>query len=213
LLIDPTILDPTPRLPIWTIRTKDGSAGWTQDNWPAIQRGGAWVLKEGGWKSIDEKKEKYLTEVASPASAPATTQPGGPPLWIDPDGTAYFGGTDALTVASPSGHRTFWPLPARASGIEPVTLIKADGKLFLFNQPGRVVRLSITPTPATPFKLDAVFTRNVPNSQPTRIWLDPAGRLCAVADGNLYVMFPNGAIPRDISDKMTTAEQKANEPE
>jgi hypothetical protein len=80
--------------------------------------------------------------------------------------------------------------------------------LFLFNQSGRLLR--IRPTPATaedesePFKLEATFTDNIPNTDtPTRVWLDPAGRIDFVTDeSTLTITFPAGHIPKEISRMM-----------
>ena len=81
----------------------------------------------------------------------------------------------------------------------------ADGKLFLFNQPGRVLRIKPTPDGPEPFKLEATFTRKIPNVEtPTRIWMDPAGRIIVAWESQLAIMFPGGYIPPILAEKMLT---------
>jgi len=67
-----------------------------------------------------------------------------------------------------------------------------------------LLRIRPTPTGGEPFKLEAVFTKDIPNvDHPVRIWLDPAGRINFVTEGNvLTVTFPAGTIPREISRMM-----------
>ena len=95
-------------------------------------------------------------------------------------------------------------LAPEANGTGPVTLLQtADGKLYLFNQPGRVLRIQPTPGRSEPFKLEATFTKGVPTvADPTRIWLDPGGRIVMVYEDRLAVMFPQGYIPPRIQDLM-----------
>jgi hypothetical protein len=76
--------------------------------------------------------------------------------------------------------------------------------LFLFNEPGRIVRIRPQPESEEPFTVEAVFTRTVPSDlAPLRIWLDPADRICFAHDKNrLTVLFPLGRIPPAIAEKM-----------
>ena len=80
----------------------------------------------------------------------------------------------------------------------------ADGLLFLYNQPGRLLRIRPTPGAAEPFKLEATFTHDIPNSDhPARVWLDPAGRIVFVTNDNILTLtFPSGVIPKPISRMM-----------
>jgi hypothetical protein len=126
------------------------------------------------------------------------------PLLIDESGTSYYDGLTALEAVSWDGHSTVWQLPPAAVGKGPVTLIKTrDGLLFLFNQPGRVLRIRPTPGEAEPFAREATFTRRIPSvSRPKRIWLDPAGRICVVDARRVILFFPQGFIPPRIRDLM-----------
>ena len=216
LVIDPHFPDPVPRLPVWNLAIAQ-TVGWDKDNWPVIQNGAAYALTETDWRPLNAD-EKFFTrpDQIPPSTMPvillpspsttrtADTAPASPPILVTSDHTQYFGGLSDLTVIAPTGKQTVWPLPASANGIGPATLIATkSGKLFLFNQPGRVLRITPTPGAAQPFKLDATFTRNVPNTaKPTRIWLDPAGRIDIVYDARLAILFPDGYIPRPISEKM-----------
>jgi hypothetical protein len=214
LIIDPTIPDPKPRLPFWEFLTAR-AFGWDAEGWPVVRReGGEWALHENGWKLLDPSKgERLLSKIPTTTtrSAPSTSPSTSPstdssisPLLTDSDGNAYFDGADKIRVMSRDGHSTVWQLPAAAVGKGPVTLIKTpDGLLFLFNQPGRVLRIRPTPGEAEPFTLEATFTRRIPSvSRPKRIWLDPAGRICVVDARRVILFFPRGFIPPKIRDLM-----------
>ena len=227
LVIDPGVADPTPRLPAWVILVDKGTAGWDNAQFPAVSRGepgGDWELNGDGWKGL-EKNEKVLTELpASPqpvefkattmpmASTQPSTQPTTTPrlenaILSTADGTQYANGKTALVVQRKDGHKIEWPLPASAIGTaDPVLIQTSDGLLFLFNEPGRLLRIRPSPvaSDAEPFKLEATFTKDIPNAEHlTRIWLDPAGRIDFISDENiLTVTFPSGVIPKEISRMM-----------
>src|SRR5258706_4842690 len=139
LVIDPTLPDPLPRLPVWHISVKQGSVGWTADDSPVMKSGGAWALGTRDWRALDEKTEKTLFapedvppapefKLDLPATAPSTnptsrpaTSPtlvgaGEKPLLRDPDGNWYFDGKTSLKVISKTGKVTIWPLPATPVG-------------------------------------------------------------------------------------------------
>jgi hypothetical protein len=237
LILDPTLPDPTPRLPVWDFPVPEGSVGWTTDGWPTIKRGGAWVLTDTGWRALDESKEKMLTDPkdipppAPPASTtqaatmPATTQastmqaatePSEPPILVERDGSRFFDGRETLRMVRPDGTVVVWPLPPEAVGRGDVWLVRAgDDRLFLFNAPGRVLRIKQTPDAAEPFKLVATFTRRIPSVEhPIRIWVDPAGRIIMLAEpDHLLVTFPTGRIPTNIAELMPAAELKEAEGE
>jgi hypothetical protein len=102
-----------------------------------------------------------------------------------------------------------WMLPPEAVGtLDPTLIQTSDGLLFLYNQAGRLLRIKPTPGEVEPFKLEATFTKDIPNADhPTRIWLDPLGRIDMVYDGTvLAVMFPAGHIPAGISQMMLEKE-------
>lgn len=207
LIIDPHLPDPTPRLPVWQLAIAE-SVGWDKDNWPVIKNGAAYALGESDWRGLD-KDEKFFTRPDEIPSAGSTTSPTTAasverPILLTPDGTRYYGGLTDLKVIEPDGKQTIWPLPPSANGAGPVTLIRArDGRLFLFNQRGRVLRIARTPAGEEPFKLEGTFTHNIPSvSKFTRIWLDPAGRIDIEWANRLAVCFPDGYIPRSILEKM-----------
>ena len=203
LIIDRTLPDPTPRLPVWLYPVRGGNVGWTDEGWPAVERGDAWVLLEKGWRPIDkEKGEQMLTEI------PLLDESSDTPLLTTHAGTRYFGGYEDLRVVDPTGSETVWPLPQHAHGEGPVWLIEAgDDRLFLFNQPGRMLRIRPTPADAAPFKLEAVFTRGIPNDEPARIWRDPANRIIIADEEILYILFPTGLIPPEMSKLMIQYEE------
>jgi len=221
LIIDPTLPDPTPRLPAWTF-AEGKEAGWTDDAWPAVRRGSVWSLREQGWQLVDPKKPDALrtTLPAAPVErvrTPASTQPGttqpksveeryGRAVLITLDGMRWFDGRDRLVRVTSDGDEQSWPLPPEVIGPAdfPVTLVQTnDGRLYLFNQPGRVIRIRLDTSDDTPLVVEATFTRDVPHvSRPTRVWLDPAGRINMVHDNKLTVFFPGGSIPQGIRNLM-----------
>ncbi len=218
LVIDPTLPDPTPRLPVWVYHVEQGQVGWTRDDWPGIKRGGAWALLKSDWRPIDESKEKFFmastapapaAPATAPATSPATSVSLGPPILVEKDGTRFYDGRQMLRMVARDGRQLDWPLPAETVGEGEVHLLRAgEDRLFLFNAPGRVARLACTPGIAEPFKLEAVFTRRIPNVDHfNRVWLDPAGRLIIAYGGDtLAICFPAGRIPSDIARKMTAQE-------
>ncbi len=257
LVLDPTLPDLTPRLPVWDYATAD-EVGWDKENWPAVRQLGLLSrLKETDWEALGadtdfltRPDQIHLAPAASPLTAtpntqpaPATTQPliqpstrttslpltqpasaAGPEsrpvlgeaatdstetlLLTTPDGTRYFDGTTELRWIDAKGDRGSWTLPPIDTGKAPVHLVRApDGRLFLFNQPGRVIRLRRTPAAPDPFTVEATFTRNIPNVEtPTRIWLDPAGRIIIAYEKRLAILFPEGYLPRAIRMKMTNVD-------
>ena len=199
LILDPTILDPTPRLPVWVIKVPDGSVGWNHNDFPVTKRGGAWALKADTWEPLPDT-DPLITK----SPAPPSTQSA---LLTTSDGTKYFDGQTAITTIDKTGQTKTWSLPPSAvgDGDGDVTLIRTnDGVLFLFNHPGRVLRIKPTPAATQPFQLEATFTDSIPpTDHPPRIWLDPLGRIDFVADDNtLVIMFPAGHIPPEIARMM-----------
>ena len=235
LILDPTLPDPTPRLPVWTYSTAE-TVGWDKDNWPAVKRVGAWALRGDDWGPM-KRTEKMFTDPKElppppPPPRPATTstaptQPAtttttatapaedlGPVLLVDADGKYYYDGRTRLVVIAPGGERVEWQLPPAATGsLATVHLARTqDGLLFLYNAPGRLLRIRPTPDEAEPFALEATFTRNIPNADAiARLWVDPAGRLIMAYGTKLGIMFPQGFIPPAIAAKMPPGQTEDDE--
>ena len=174
-----------------------------------IKNGAAYALDETDWRGLDKDEKTFgrpqdLPPNAAPTTGPTSAPSAEAPILTAPDGTRYFGGLTDLRVTEPDGHQITWALPPAANGTGPVALVRAaDGRLFLFNQRGRVLRIARTPDGAEPFKLEATFTHNVPStSHFTRVWLDPANRIDMEWDNRLAIFFPDGYIPRPILEKM-----------
>ena len=202
LIIDPHLPDPTPRLPAWQLAIAD-TVGWDKDNWPVVQNGAAYSLMDSDWRGMDKSEKVFTVPATQPASSQPATQPDEAPILTTPDGTRYFGGMTDLRVIEPGGKHISWPLPDIANGQGPIWLVRdRGGRLFLFNQPGRVLRLARTPAGPEPFKLEATFTRNIPSGKFTRVWLDPAGRIDITWGNRLAILFPDGYIPREILQKI-----------
>lgn len=229
LVLDPTLPDPTPRLPVWQIVVNKGTAGWSKDDWPAQKEGEhTWALGVSAWKAMDEEKkepffstpeqvpaiEEYKPAASTRATTTATTREIEKPLLHDAEGSWYFDGKTKLKVIRRDGSQVVWPLPAVANGEGEVRLVQAkDGVLYLFNQPGRVLRIKATPGGPEAFKLEATFTRKIPNvSNPTRIWLDPFNRIVIAYEGNrLAILFPEGFIPQGTQGMMLVGEEDVGE--
>lgn len=200
LIVDPTLPDPRPKLPVWTIDTAK-RAGWTDEDWPAIARGGAWVLKDGQWAALKGDIEEKLKNAATIPSTQATS------LLTDADGNVYAGGASDLVITKKSGESINWPLPPEATGTMPPILIEAADRLFLFNSPGRVVRLRRQFDKPEPLKIDAIFSRNIPGTDIRRIWKDPAGRIVIAYGGDeLAILFPSGRISYEMSNMIPARE-------
>jgi hypothetical protein len=219
LVLDPTLPDPTPRLPGWTFTTAD-SVGWNKQGWPVVKRGAAYALTENDWRPVDAK-EKIFSGAADaaaadaamatrPATSPTTsaaTSTLGSPILIAPDGTQYHDGQRALVTIDEQGHQTTWLLPPTSIGTAVPHIVRTpDGRLYLFNQGGRILRIQPTPASKTPFKIEATFTRDVADTDVlTRMWLDPAGRIDFEWGKRLTIFFPSGYIPRSIAEKMESS--------
>ncbi len=237
LVVDPTIADPTPRLPVWVIDVPGGAVGWDDKDDPVVRHGplagvgppanvgaqapaaddtaGRFALLAEGWSGLAHNDVMHTDPPpAVPPTAPTTgptTRPA-PTILRTADGTAYGDGRDAIEVTDKFGHWHRWPLPPAAVGLpqtDPVLMRTEDGLLFLYNAPGRLLRLRPTPAAPEPFTLEATFTADLPDAEhPTRVWLDPAGRIDFACDGHqLAVTFPAGRMPKAISD-MVPAQQK-----
>jgi hypothetical protein len=204
LVIDPTLPDPTPRLPAWEFATAQ-AVGWDKDDWPVVKRGSAYALTETDWRLLGATEKMLGASDVKPVTS-ATTQATQPPILVTADGTRYFDGQSTLRVVDRADHQTIWPLPALANGQGAVRLLRtSDGRLYLFNEPGRVLRIRPTPGKSEPFAIEATFTHSVPNTdRPTRIWLDPAGRIDVEWESHLTILFPSGYIPPRIAEKMQT---------
>ena len=229
LIVDPNLPDTKPRLPVWVYVQKEGSIGWTNTNWPAVKPNGVAVLDAGAWRMPTKDEVFYERESDMPASAPATapttvastgptttqpttqatTQEAADLILVDKDGTRYYDGSNTIRVKPSGGSESTYKLPAAACGEGDVWLFHCgDDRFFLFNQPGRVMRLRRTPDGPEPFVLEATFTHNIPNVDNNktwidRIWLDPAGRLVIAHSTNtLTILFPSGRVPQEISQMM-----------
>lgn len=249
LVIDPTLPDPTPRLPVWNYAVEGGRVGWTSEDWPAIKAGGAWALMETEWKPLDGKTEKFLNSdtppeanpappgaaatepsttapttqqqvstapavTTAPSSAPSTAPSLDVPILTEKDGTRFYDGQQSLRMVRPDGTAVVWPLPPEAVGTGEVHLFRAaENRLFLFNTPGRILRIRQNTKGADPFKLEATFTKRVPNpDHPERVWLDRAGRIVIAYDNTkLAICFPTGRIPPEIAKKMTAKDLQDSE--
>lgn len=222
LVLDPTLPDPSPKLPVWEYPVRKGEIGWTKDNWAAVKKGGAWVLTEKAWRPMDEEKEPFFTDVPgadngtsfSPTTSPATqssalpttatTQPNTPPILVEKDGTKWFDGADHLIKVSPAGEMIDWELPGVAVGGGSVKLFRVDDRRYLlFNQTARIVSIRETPGGREPFQVEAIFTDRIPDTDTARrIWQDPAGRILIAIDDNLWILFPTGKVPEQLENMM-----------
>jgi hypothetical protein len=209
LLVDPWLPDPTPRLPTWIIETGElGEAGWDDQDFPCMKLGGAWRLQQFGWEPLPPE-----TRVATEAVVSGRWE-----LAIGLNGTRYYGGVDALRVVPPDGTEFTWPLPPEARGLGEASDVKLavddQGRLFLFNRPGRVVRIEPVGDPGEPLEVIGVFDEQIPGATPRRVWVDPLGRICAAYFGDtVAVMWPDGEIPGPIRQLMPAKRRPMERPD
>ena len=148
-----------------------------------------------------------------PSSRP-TTIPSGPPLAVTPRGHAVLRRQIIVGRVLCEWSQNQLAAAGQAQGEgnadgDVALVIDRDGRLFLFNSPGRVVRLSPTPDSTEPFKHDATFSHKIPSTDAiSRIWLDPANRIIIAHDTKqLAICFPSGVIPQSIAELMPAGEQ------
>lgn len=250
LVIDPTLPDPSPRLPVWEVTADE--VGWTRDGWAVEKAKFTYAVRENGWQQLDQSETVFskpqdvpppvepgppefpaTNPSVNPSTNPSTNPPTRPavaatlpstdpatsspttessltPILTDRNGNRYFGGLTDLTIVSRAGKETKWDLPPIANGQGPVWLVRtSNGRLFLFNQPGRVLRIKPTPGGSEPYVLEKVFTHHVPTvANPTRVWLDPDGRIIMAWDNHLAVFFPAGYVPPAITQLMNVEESE-----
>jgi hypothetical protein len=134
LVIDPTLPDPTPRLPVWAYTTAE-IVGWDGDDWPAVKRVGAWTLKEQAWTPLDESKSKLFSkpEEVPPPKPPrnaqsAATRPVTSPATATAPATTTVAATSPATATSPTTTTALSTAPTSApTESAPLIMIDADG--------------------------------------------------------------------------------------
>ena len=186
LLIDPTLPDVTPRLPVWTINAPNG-AGRTDDGWPAVRHGEeALVLGRAGWRS-----EKRAVMRDQWAELPAI---------FDRSGRQYSVDGRTVHVADRDGLGGEAVVPGDSAS--EVRIAVDRGRLFAYSAEGSVYRYAITANSTGPkLTLEATFTAGVPTNA-DRIWIDPAGRLVMRGQDRLAIGFIDGRVPAALRDVM-----------
>lgn len=211
LLIDPYLTNPAPTLQVWTISVPEGSIGWDREGWPVVKRSQAWTLKEDHWEVL--AGDLFSPKPASPAT-PAPAGNAAPPQapFTDagalPDGTGVLLNATTLRLRRPGGQIIDQPRPESLATPDAAAIVHRD-RLYLVHHDGRVARLRISPAHPHPFTIEATFTDNLPvTNHIDRLWVDPAGRLCAIDGTQLLILFPDGKIPPAMLDLIPTAELK-----
>ena len=224
LVVDNRLPDPTPRLPVWSLPVGDkGIAGWDEQDWPVIKSGGVWRLKEDDWEPRPAGSAVLNDTIPQllPGILPVLPKgPQGPqplpvdeskPFAVGPDGAEYRGGVTEIRVRAKDGRETVWPLPPGAVGSGPARgVVDAKGRIFLFNRPGRVVRIDPAPDGSFgSFEVAATFEDpQIPAATPRRVWIDPAGRICALFfNDSVTVMWPDGRVPPSIREKIPSQQR------
>ncbi len=175
LIIDPSLPDTTPRLPVWMIEAPDG-AGWTQSGWPAMNRGDSvLVLDEKRWRVMDPKTDTFDRTAPKLVTTVATA----------PDGTKFELINNRVT-------RNGSALIDDARGA--MSIFLTDDRIFLVGE-GVVHRFSRAG------KFEAMFDKGLLQN-PKRVWIDPAGRLVLAGDASLWIAFPSGRVPGAIKTMM-----------
>jgi hypothetical protein len=177
---------------------------------PATDLAGQLAGQPPGQPTVRAASQPTSQPATLPTSQPAAMPSLGKPILTTQDGTRFYDGKNTIVMVKNNAAAIRWPLPAAAVGSANPTLVQtSDGRLFLFNEPGRLLRILPTPMEVEPFKLEATFTKDIPNEIPTRMWLDPAGRIDFVSQENvLTITFPEGSIPKEMSRMMLDAKHE-----
>ena len=103
LILDPTVIDPSPRLAVWMIDS-GGDVGWNAAGWPVVQRrSDRWILTNHDWELL-----------AKTDTAQTTPAPQGNLLLQDSSGNKYLDGRSTLSVVRPNGARIFGLSPRKS---------------------------------------------------------------------------------------------------
>jgi hypothetical protein len=203
LVLDPTVLDPSPRLAVWTI-SSGTEVGWNQAGWPVVRRQtDRWILTDHDWELL-ATGDAVMTGLPPPGNL----------LLIDPQGNKYLDGRSTLTVLHPNGRQDIWNLPdeiAGSDGFQPWLVSVGQGRFLLFNANGRIVRLR---SDGSGISVEAIFDQRLGFLRSIRrVWADPAGRV-AVSCGShlLAIVFPNGRVDPAIADQILSGDLKRIEP-
>ncbi|MGF1632672.1 MAG: hypothetical protein ACFCVE_02380 [Phycisphaerae bacterium] len=207
LVLDPTLPDPTPRLPVW-VWNPGGQAGRTNTGWPAMEAGDVFVLGEAGYRGL-AKAKNAPGDLAAPAPGPAGGEDAGETFVDDPP-DAGMGQAALAGWIPPAEHAGGGPGggPGGGAARGPVVL-ESGGRLFVMTSPGKLLRM--VRDDAGALEVEAVFTRGIPNTWPDAAWVDPAGRLIFRNGDRLHVAFPEGRIPQSIRVLMSLDELNAAE--
>ena len=197
LLIDAWVADPTPLLQIWTMSAEGGEAGWSDDGWPAVQRGGAFTLKQDGWGQL---KGELQTTSAAPATQPSAAGTMRQVAALA-DGSSIWISDVMMELQTADGRKLEQSRPAEMAGEVLGGAVIGD-RLYLVHSGSAISRLRLNQAGDRPFALEAVFTENVPyTAEVGRVWADPAGRICITTpDAKLIVIFPQRKIAPSIMD-------------
>ncbi len=192
LILDSTIPDPRPRLPIWTLNIKDGQVGWQKDNWPVIKRPGAWMLTEFAWQSLDEKSDPIITtppqvEVILPPPATAPT--------IRLTTTRIIATTRSTTAQASTKSAAPATTQASTQPLERPLLIDVEGRRYYDGQ----TKLTIVETTGkrTEWQLPASAVGKLP------------ARLTRAKDGALFLYNAPGRILKIVSTTNTPHSTRA----
>ena len=211
LLIDPRVADPTPMLPVWTMTVPEGETGWDKNNWPAVKRGQPWSLHEDGWEGLTgeiiksvgtantiTQDQQTLTELASDPR---------------PRGATFFSNRAMLALRTSDGKVLLQTRPAGMPNSDLAGAYCGD-RLYLLHPQGKLSRLKVDARNTEPFAVDAIFTNDIPSvAGASRMWVDPAGRLCITADEDrMIIIFTGRKIPQAIRDIIPENELKQARP-
>jgi hypothetical protein len=144
LMIDPTIPDDTPHLPVWIVGVQAGLVGWTKQDYPAIKGSSslvrtldAWALNEHGWIPVDPATDTLISQLpgakarpVAPAGAPPVAPRVVPPVDdIQRDATTKTSTTTAATTTSATTAGTTTAATTQRT-LGPPLLTDADGRRY-----------------------------------------------------------------------------------
>jgi hypothetical protein len=182
LIIDTTLEKSVMLLPYYTIR-RDEVGGWDAKNRLVRKfRREAWSLDQAGWVKPAKAEMENL-----PLSEKSADENG-------------------LKSVATSNGKLELPEKLQGPGVidSRAVVIEAAGKVWVFNQPGRVI--CVQPGDASKREkpsVAATFSKGLNVGTIQRVWKDPFGRLVVQGDDGATVLFPEGELPEDFASMMS----------
>ncbi len=144
LIIDPTLADFTPRLPLWVFANAE-EFGWTSDGWPAVRSGESRSkLLADQWGNLRESEVMHTEPEAAAVTTAVDPWWPAPAIEPGPATTSTQPSTQPMVATSPATTQVRRPISRqRLSELGRVLLTDADGNRY-FGGIGDLVRVDRT---------------------------------------------------------------------